>query len=46
VRAAERLATPGAQDRARQIEGRLMYDPHVALWINAFLDRWLAPSAA
>ena len=42
VRAAERLALPGAQDRARQIEGRFMYDPHVRLWLDAFLDRWLA----
>jgi GMP synthase (glutamine-hydrolysing) len=41
VRAAERLAIPGAQDRARQIEGRLMYDPHVSRWIDAFLDAWL-----
>jgi GMP synthase (glutamine-hydrolysing) len=42
VRAAERLAIPGAQDRARQIEGRLMYDPHVFRWLDAFLDAWLA----
>lgn len=41
VRAAERLAIPGAQDRARQIEGRLMYDPHVSRWLDAFLDAWL-----
>jgi GMP synthase (glutamine-hydrolysing) len=41
VRAAERLALPGAQDRARQIEGRFMYDPHVRLWLDHFLDHWL-----
>jgi GMP synthase (glutamine-hydrolysing) len=45
VRASERLALPGAQDRARQIEGRYMHDPNVARWLNAFLDDWLAPSA-
>jgi GMP synthase (glutamine-hydrolysing) len=44
VRAAERLAMSGAQDRERQIEGRLMYDPHVSRWLNAFLDGWLRPS--
>jgi len=42
VRAAERLALPGAQDRTRQIEGRLMHDPHVVRWLDAFLDNWLA----
>ena len=46
VRAAERLKLPGAQDRARQIEGRFMHDPHVSLWLNAFLDRWLDPAPA
>jgi GMP synthase (glutamine-hydrolysing) len=48
VRAEERLALPGAQDRSRQIEGRLIYDPHVANWLHAFLDHWLAapPAAA
>ncbi|HVL71841.1 MAG TPA: glutamine amidotransferase [Beijerinckiaceae bacterium] len=45
VRAAERLALPGAQDRARQIEGRFIYDPHVARWIDAFLDHWLGEKA-
>jgi GMP synthase (glutamine-hydrolysing) len=42
VRAAERLALPGAQDRTRQLEGRYMHDPHVARWLDAFLDHWLA----
>lgn len=45
VRAAERLALPGAQDRVRQIEGRYMHDPHVARWLDAFLDHWLALGA-
>ncbi len=43
VRAAERLALPGAQDRVRQIQGRLQHDPHVARWLDRFLDDWLAP---
>jgi GMP synthase (glutamine-hydrolysing) len=41
VRAAHRLELPGAQDRSRQIEGRFMYDPHVAQWLDRFLDHWL-----
>ena len=41
VRGYERLALPGAQDRARQIEGRYMHDPAVRLWLDAFLDHWL-----
>lgn len=44
VMAAERLATPGAQDRTRQIEGRYLYDPHVAHWLDRFLDAWLEPT--
>jgi GMP synthase (glutamine-hydrolysing) len=42
VVAAERLSMPGAQDRVRQINGRFQYDPHVRLWLDAFLDHWLA----
>jgi GMP synthase (glutamine-hydrolysing) len=45
VRASERLALPGAQDRARQIEGRYMHDPHVARWLDVFLDHWLGVPA-
>jgi GMP synthase (glutamine-hydrolysing) len=41
ARAAERMKLPGAQDRARQIEGRYQYDPHVSRWLDAFLDKWL-----
>lgn len=41
VRAAERLKLAGAQDRARQLEGRFMHDPHVSRWLDAFLDDWL-----
>lgn len=46
VRAAERLSMPGAQDRVRQIEGRLMYDPHVSRWLDRFLDHWLEAEPA
>ena len=42
VVAAERLALLGAQDRTRQIDGRFQYDPHVAHWLDRFLDYWLA----
>jgi GMP synthase (glutamine-hydrolysing) len=42
VRGHERLSLPGAQDRSRQIEGRFMHDPAVRIWLDAFLDHWLA----
>jgi GMP synthase (glutamine-hydrolysing) len=45
VRAAERLALPGAQDRPRQLQGRLLYDPHVSRWLDRFLDDWLGLAA-
>jgi GMP synthase (glutamine-hydrolysing) len=45
VRASERLALPGAQDRARQIEGRYMHDPQVVRWLDVFLDHWLGMPA-
>ena len=41
VRAAERLTLAGAQDRARQLEGRVQHDPPVSRWLDAFLDDWL-----
>jgi GMP synthase (glutamine-hydrolysing) len=47
VVAEERLSTPGAQDRVRQLDGRFQYDPHVSRWIDHFLDHWLdEPRAA
>ncbi|WP_112661785.1 glutamine amidotransferase [Microvirga flavescens] len=46
VKAEERLALPGAQDRIRQIEGRYLYDPHVSRWLDVFLDHWLDEGAA
>jgi GMP synthase (glutamine-hydrolysing) len=46
VIAEERLATPGAQDRVRQLDGRFQYDPHVSRWTERFLDHWLQEPAA
>ncbi len=46
VRGHERLATPGAQDRTRQIEGRFMHDPAVRVWLDTFLDHWLVAGQA
>ena len=46
VRGHERLSLPGAQDRTRQIEGRFMHDPAVRVWLDAFLDHWLAAGDA
>lgn len=44
VRAHERLSLPGAQPRHEHLEGRLMHDPYVAEWLDAFLDHWLGES--
>ena len=46
VRGHERLASPGAQDRTRQIEGRFQHDPAVRRWLDKFLDHWLAAGGA
>jgi GMP synthase (glutamine-hydrolysing) len=45
VRAHERLALPGAQPRHEHLEKRLVYDPHVSRWLDAFLDHWLGAPA-
>ncbi|MCG6121301.1 MAG: glutamine amidotransferase [Microvirga sp.] len=42
TRAHARMALPGARPRKEHLEGRLIHDPHVAIWIDAFLDYWLA----
>lgn len=42
TRAHERMALPGAKSRREHLEGRLLHDPHVSTWLNAFLDHWLA----
>jgi GMP synthase (glutamine-hydrolysing) len=44
VRAHERLSLPGAQPRHEHLERRLMHDPHVAEWLDVFLDHWLGES--
>ena len=41
VRAAHRLALPGAQPRHEHLEKRLVHAPHVSSWLDAFLDHWL-----
>ena len=46
VKGGDRLSLPGAQDRSRQIEGRYLHDPAVRLWLDAFLDHWLAGGRA
>jgi GMP synthase (glutamine-hydrolysing) len=45
VHAEERLKMPGAQDRVRQIAGRFQHDPHVARWLDRFLDHWLGETS-
>ena len=46
VRAHERLLLPGAQPRHEHLEKRLVYDPHVSRWLDAFLDHWLGVAPA
>lgn len=42
TRAHDRMSTPGARPRREHLEGRLLHDPPVATWLDAFLDFWLA----
>ncbi len=42
VHGGDKLGLPGAHDRKSQLEDRLRYDPQVSLWLNHFLDYWLA----
>ena len=46
VRAHERLAMPGACPRDHHLEGWFLHDGAVRRWLDAFLDRWLAPAGA
>lgn len=39
----EKLAVPGAQDRATQLAGRYRHDHAVQQWLHGFLDQWLDP---
>lgn len=45
VKASERLEMPGAQKRPDHMRGRLIYDPPIRLWLDKFLDNWLATDA-
>jgi GMP synthase (glutamine-hydrolysing) len=38
------MELPGAQPRAAHFEGRLLHDAACRAWLDAFLDRWLAPA--
>jgi GMP synthase (glutamine-hydrolysing) len=42
TRASDRLTEPGAQMREAHLEGRYLYDHQTSLWLDQFLDRWLA----
>jgi len=42
MKAAERLKSPGAQQRGVHLSMHALYDPPLDRWINGFLDRWLA----
>jgi GMP synthase (glutamine-hydrolysing) len=46
TRGGDRLADPGAQDRRAHLEGRYLYDHQTSLWLDQFLDRWLATGPA
>ena len=41
VKGAARLTAPGAQQRREQLEGRLLYDQQVHIWLDQFLDMWI-----
>lgn len=41
TRAAHRMESPGAQERAAHLDGWYMYDAAIARWIDAFLHRWI-----
>lgn len=46
VKGAHRMSAPGAQPRRAHLEGRLMYDRAVDIWLEKFLDLWLASGSA
>lgn len=45
VRGAHRLDMPGAQGPQDHFEGRHLWDAQTRLWLDRFLDLWLAPGA-
>lgn len=44
TKAAHRLVEPGAQPAAEQLNDRQKFDPHVSVWLDGFLENWLAPA--
>lgn len=46
VKAEHRLVLNGAQNRRQHIEGRLLHDAAVRLWLHQFLDQWVGPADA
>ena len=46
VRGAPRLELPGAQAHHQHFAGRETWDAQTRLWLERFLDLWLAPRAA
>jgi GMP synthase (glutamine-hydrolysing) len=46
TRGHERMAMPGAQQRAAHFEGRLLHDAACRSWLDSFLDHWLRPQPA
>ena len=46
LKAAQRLAMPGAQQRGVHLSMHAIYDPPLDRWTNGFLDRWLADRRA
>jgi GMP synthase (glutamine-hydrolysing) len=45
LKASQRLAMPGAQQRGVHLSMHAIYDPPLDRWTNGFLDRWLATDA-
>lgn len=41
VKGSERMLLPGAQNRAQQFEGRLLYDAAVSRFLDDFLNLWI-----
>jgi GMP synthase (glutamine-hydrolysing) len=39
---AHRFVLPNAQDSRAHLEGNLLHDQAVKLWLSRFLDHWLA----
>ena len=45
TRGHERMMLPNAKPREAHFEGRLLHDDACRIWLAAFLERWLKPSA-